>query len=561
MIRETLSAARDLGRLHEIAVVLIRWGFGDIVRRLGMSSALEKAGRVLKWKDPELLADLEPPERVAKVMEELGPTFVKLGQMLATRVDMFGPEWITAFEKLQDQVPASSYDELLPQLREDLGGEPEEIFAEFSNKAFAAASIAQVHKARLKTGEMVVLKIRRPNIERRIDADLRLLKRLAEIASNSYPELKRFNPDEVVRQFSLSLRRELDLEGESRHAERIAENLKSYPDIVIPKVYWQWSSATLNVQEFIDGTRASDLIAKDDQKIDRKKIAFIGAQSVMHMVLVDGFFHADPHLGNIICLPEDRLGLIDFGMVGRLSARRREDIIKLFYALVKKNTPDVIDVLFEWMPSGHINEDALSIEIDTFLDHYHGRTLKQLNFGALLSDLVAILREHELTLPADLALLFKTLISLDGVGRRLDPDFNIVEVASPFLLDIIGKKHRPDVMLKQGLDQSIELAKVITSLPYDVKDFIKSIRRSGFQVNVEMKRLDHFGHQLDRAASRVTIGLVIAALIVGTAIVSSIENQPTLLGLPAWGFVGFILAVLWGIALLINIWRGDKDNK
>jgi len=560
MIRETLSAARDLGRLHEIAVVLIRWGFGDMVRRLGMSSALEKAGRVLKWKDPELLADLEPPDRVTKVMEELGPTFVKLGQMLATRVDMFGPEWITAFEKLQDQVPASSYEELLPQLREDLGGEPEDVFAEFSHQAFAAASIAQVHKARLKTGELVILKIRRPNIERRIEADLRLLKRLAEIASHSYPELKRFNPDEVVRQFSLSLRRELDLEGESRHAERIAENLKSYPDIVIPKVYWQWSSATLNVQEFIEGTRASELIAKDDQKIDRKKIAFIGAQSVMHMVLVDGFFHADPHLGNIICLPEDRLGLIDFGMVGRLSARRREEIIKLFYALVKKNTPDVIDVLSEWMPSGHINEDALSIEIDTFLDHYHGRTLKQLNFGALLSDLVAILREHELTLPADLALLFKTLISLDGVGRRLDPDFNIVEVASPFLLDIIGKKHRPDVMLKQGVDQSIELVKVIASLPHDIKDFLKSVRRSGFQVNIDMKRLDHFGHQLDRAASRVTIGLVIAALIVGTAIVSSIENQPTLMGLPAWGFIGFILAALWGIALLVNIWRGDKDN-
>jgi len=560
MIRETLSAARDLGRLHEIAVVLIRWGFGDMVRRLGMSSALEKAGRVLKWKDPELLADLEPPERVIKVMEELGPTFVKLGQMLATRVDMFAPEWIAAFEKLQDQVPPSSYDELLPQLREDLNGEPEEIFAEFSKKAFAAASIAQVHKAKLKTGEQVILKIRRPNIERRIDADLRLLKRLAEIAGNSYPELKRFNPDEVIRQFSLSLRRELDLEGESRHAERIAENLRSYPDIVIPKVYWQWSSSSLNVQAFIDGTRASDLVAQNNQQVDRKRIAFVGAQAVMRMVLVDGFFHADPHLGNIICLPEDRLGLIDFGMVGRLSSRRKEEIIRLLYALVKKNTPDVIDVLLEWMPSGQLNEDALAIEIDTFLDHYHGRTLRQLNFGALLSDLIAILREHELTLPPDLALLFKTLISLDGVGRRLDPDFNIVEVATPFLMDILAKKHRPDIVLKEGMEQSVELVKVMASLPYDVKDFLKSIRRSGFQVNIEMKRLDHFGHQLDRAASRVTIGLVIAALIVGTAIVSSIENQPTLMGLPAWGFAGFILAALWGIALLVNIWRGDKDK-
>jgi len=559
MIRETLSAARDLGRLHEIAMVLIRWGFGDMVRRLGMSNALEKAGRVLHWKDAELLAELEPPQRVCKALEELGPTFVKLGQMLATRVDMFSPEWISAFEKLQDQVPAASFEDLLPQLQEDLGCDPEDLFDEFTHEPFAAASIAQVHLARLKSGEQVVLKIRRPKIGRQVDADLRLLKRLAEIASSSYPELRRYDPEEIVRQFSLSLRRELDLEGECRHAERIAENLQAYPEIIIPKVYWQWTCTRLNVQEYLDGVRASDFKRLDASGINKKKVAFSGSQAVMHMVLVNGFFHADPHLGNIICMSDDKLGLIDFGMVGRLTERRREEIIRLLYGLVKKNTADVIEVLLDWVPNSQVNEDALSLEIDNFLDHYHGRTLKQLNFSALLTDLTSILREHELKLPPDLALLFKTLISLDGVGRRLDPDFNIVEVASPFLLRIIQRQHRPDVLLKQGFDQTSELLQVIASLPKDVKSLLKSIRRGGFQINVDMTRLDHFGHQMDRAASRVTIGLVIAALIVGTAIVSSIENQPTLFGMPAWGFIGFIFAALWGVALLISIWRGNKD--
>jgi len=559
MIRETLSAARDLGRLHEIALVLIRWGFGDLVRRLGMSQALEKAGRVLKWKNPELLADLEPPERVCKVLEELGPTFVKLGQMLATRVDMFAPEWITAFEKLQDQVPAVEYEELLPQLIEDLGAEPSEIFDEIGHTPIAAASIAQVHRAKLKTGEDVVLKIRRPNIEPTVEADLRLLRRIAEIAENSTPELKRFKPTEVTRQFALSLKRELDLEGECRHAERIAENLAKNKDVIIPAVHWQWTTMRLNVQDYIKGVRASDIREIDKAGLDKVRIANVGAEAVMQMVLADGFFHADPHLGNIICLPENRLALIDFGMVGRLSDSRRDQIVKLLFALVKKNTRSVVEILLDWVPEQDVDEETLFMEIDAFLDHYHGRTLKQLHFAALLIDLTAILREHELVLPSDLALLFKTLISLDGVGRKLDPDFNIVEIASPFIVQLMNQKYRPDVVIKKGIDQSTELFQVLTSLPGDVKDLLQSVKRKGIKVNVDVKRLDHFGHQMDRAASRVTIGLIVAALIVGTAIVSSIENQPTVWGLPAWGFFGFIAAALWGVVLLVSIWRGNKD--
>ena len=559
MIRETLSAARDLGRLHEIALVLIRWGFGDLVRRLGMSQALEKAGRVLKWKNPELLADLEPPERVCKVLEELGPTFVKLGQMLATRVDMFAPEWISAFEKLQDQVPAVSYEELLPQLTEDLGANPSDIFDAISRKPIAAASIAQVHRAKLKTGEEVVLKIRRPNIEPTVEADLRLLRRIAEIAENTTPELKRFKPTEVTRQFALSLKRELDLEGECRHAERIAENLAENRNIVIPAVHWKWTTMRLNVQDYVDGVRASNISQIEEAGLDAVRIANVGAEAVMQMVLVDGFFHADPHLGNIICLSENHLALIDFGMVGRLSDSRRDEIVKLLFALVKKNTSSVVDILLDWVPEQDVDVETLTMEIDAFLDHYHGRTLKQLHFAALLIDLTAILREHELVLPPDLALLFKTLISLDGVGRKLDPDFNIVEIASPFIIKLMNKKYRPDVLLKKGVEQSTELFQVLTSLPSDVRDLLQSVKRKGVKVNVDVKRLDHFGHQMDRAASRVTIGLIVAALIVGTAIVSSIENQPTVWGLPAWGFFGFIAAALWGVALLISIWRGNKD--
>jgi len=560
MIRETLSAARDLGRLHEISMVLIRWGFGDVVRRIGLSHTLEKAGKALNWTDVKIMAECEPPERVCRALQDLGPTFVKLGQMLGSRVDMFSPEWIVAFEQLQDQARGVSWETLLPQLTEDLGADPESIFDNIITEPFAAASIAQVHLAQLKTGEKVILKIRRPDIEKKIEADLRLLRRIADIAESSTPELRRFRPNEIVRQFTLSLRRELDLEGECRHAERIAENLSEFPDIIIPKVYWQWTTTRLNVQQFIEGTRGSDLQAIEDAGISRVHIANTGARAVMHMVLIDGFFHADPHPGNIICLPDDKLALIDFGMVGRVSVTRRDELVQLLFSLIKKDTLGVIDILLDWVPDNKVDENGLSLEIDAFLDHYHGRSLKQLHFAQLLSDLTLILREHELTLPPDLAILFKTLISLDGVGRKFDPDFNIVEITSPMLTRLMKEKYMPLEVLKRGFKETGDFVTLISSIPYDVRKLVKIVKRNGVQVNIEFKRLDHFGHQMDRAASRITIGLVIAALIVGTAIVSSIENQPTVMGLPAWGFLGFIAAALWGVFLLVSMWRGNRDK-
>ena len=559
MFWEAISAARDLGRLHEIATVLIRYGFGDMVRRLGMSGVLERAGRVLHWKDVHAMATLTPPERTARMMEELGPTFVKLGQLLSTRVDLFPSDWISAFEKLQDQVPAVPFELLREQLVADLGRAPEEIFARFETEAFAAASMAQVHRAWLEDGTAVVLKIRRPGITETIEADLRLLARLAEIAEGGIPELKPYCPIDVARQFSLSLRRELDLEGECRHAERIAANLVEYPYIVIPRVYWQWTSQRLNVQEYMDGIHGRDLAALDAAGLDRGLLAQRGTRAVLKMVLVDGFFHADPHLGNVICLADNRLAFIDFGMVGRLSTARRDQLTDLVYALMTKDAIGVVDSVLIWVGDRPVNEEALVIEVDAFLDHYHGRTLKDLDFSALLSDLAAIIREHQLVLPADLALLFKTLISLDGVGRRLDPQFNIVSEVTPFLQRILRARLQPDVLIKRGWRSGLRAIRLLSSLPDDVRGLINSMRRGGVQIKIDVGRLDHFGHQIDRAVSRLTIGIVTAALIIGTSIISATSNTPTVMGLPPLGFIGFLASAVSGVWLLISIWRGRKD--
>ncbi len=561
MLWEGLSAARDLGRLHDIASILIRYGFADAVKRLGLSAALEKTGKALHWKDAEQYARMEPPQRVCKALEDLGPTFVKLGQLFSTRSDLFSQEWIIEFEKLQDHVPAVSFDELRVQLEEDLGSPPEEIFPYLETQAIAAASIAQAHRARLEDGTDVILKIRRPGIRPIVESDLRLLARFAEMAETEIEGTQHFQPRELVRQFSRSLRRELDLAGECRNAERISNNLKNDPNIIVPKVYWSWVSERLNVQEYIDGISGRELKAVDEANLDRKLLAKRGANAVLKMVLEDGFFHADPHPGNVFYLADECVAFIDFGMVGHLSEERRYQVVDLISGLVERKTQIAVDVLLDWSRSFQVDTEALSNEVEAFIDQYHGVPLKQLSLTGMLTDLMAILREHQLSLPPDLILLIKALITLEGMGRQLDPDFDMVSEIHPFLRRTLLLRYSPDALAKRGWQSMTSMINLFSSLPKDLDELIKSARRGALQVKVDVTRLDSFAERLDGAASRLTVGTVTSALIIGSSIVMTVKGGPTLFGLPMFGLIGFIGAAIGGIWLLFSIWRSGKHKR
>jgi ubiquinone biosynthesis protein len=557
---EGFKSMRDLGRLHDVASVLVRYGFGDIVQRLGLGKLLERAGRALRWKDMEELVHMDSPERVRCVFEELGPTFIKLGQLMATRVDIFPPEWIAEFEKLHDRAPPVPFAQLKVQMEEDLGESVEVVFKNVSEDPVAAASIAQVHRASLESGEQVILKVRRPGIRRIMEADMRILAKLVEIAESRLTDLKRYQLPQIVRQFELSMRRELDLASEARHSQRIAASFKGDPNIVIPRVYWEWTSERLNVQEYIDGVRGSDLAAIDAAGLDRGILARRGAEAVLKMIIIDGFFHADPHLGNFFCLPENRLALIDFGMVGRLSDQRREQIADLLEGLVGKDSAAVIEIFSDWAEERPLDIEALTIEVDSFLDHYHGVPLKRLDFAAMMTDMVGLLRDHQLTLPPDLALLFKALITLDGVGRRLDPDFDIVAVTSPFLQRVTAERYAPGAVFARSWRQFRDFADLMSGVPGDLRRVIRAARRGTLHVNVDVTRLDHFGHQLDKAASRITMGLVTAAIIVGTAIVmTTVETESKVFGMPMLGFIGFVGACIAGIWIVFSVWRSGRE--
>ncbi len=561
MLIETLGAARDMGRLNTILGVLIRHGFGDSVRRLGMADRLERAGHALHWDSAAHLARMEPAVQVRLAMEELGPTFVKLGQILAGRADLFGPEYIAEFEKLHSHVPAVPMDILRPQLREDLGGEPEEVFARFDTQPLAAASIAQVHRAQLLDGTEVVVKIRRPGITDTIEADLRLLARLAAVVEAEIPTLKPYRPQQLVRELARSLRRELDLASECRNAERISANLVELPWIVIPRVHWAHTSERVNVQDFIEGVPGPALAQLDHLGFDRQLLARRGAQAVLKMIVEDGVFHADPHPGNVFYLEGNRIAFIDFGMIGRLTPRRRDELLQLLLGLIERQPQTVADVLLDWTGDDHhLNLSALESEIEAFVDQYHGSPLADLNLGQMLADVTTILREHHLGLPSDMALLIKAFITLEGMGRSLDPAFHMTSEALPLLKKVVRDRYQPKVMVNRAWQTLRRTLAVAEQLPHDVSRLLRNARRGRLHVGIELAHLKRVGDQIDRAANRLTMALVIAALIIGSSIVMTVQGGPTLLGLPAFGFLGFLGAFVGGLWLVRAIWRSSRGR-
>ncbi|MEN9890490.1 MAG: hypothetical protein RLY78_785 [Pseudomonadota bacterium] len=562
---QTLDTARDFGRLRQIAAVLIRHGLGDAVRRLGWADTLERAGHALhpEREDSgtgEPLARLTPPEQLRHALEQLGPTFVKLGQIAAGRADLFGPEWIAQFERLHSHAPEVDAQALHAQLSEDLGAPPEQVFAHWDPRPLAAASIAQVHAATLADGREVIVKVRRPGIAETIEADLRLLQRLAAAAEAQWPELRPYRPQALVHQLGQSLRRELDLATECRHAERIARNFAQQPDIVIPAVHWPLTHTRVNVQQRIRGIPAGDLAALEAAGLDRRQLARRGAQAVLKMVIEDGFFHADPHPGNLFFLPGPRIAFIDFGMVGRLGEQRRGELLQLLLGLVQREPAEVAEVLLDWAERGSADEaagpppdaQALLDEIEAFVDAWHGVPLAQLSLAGMLGEVTAILRTHRLALPPDLALLIKTFITLEGYGRALDPDFHMAAEAEPLLRAALHARWRPRTVLRRSLGQLGRAARQLAALPGDVAQLLRQARRGRLQVHIEVQHLQDVADRLDGAARRISLGLVVAALIIGSSIVMTVRGGPELLGLPAFGLIGFVGAVLGAGWLLLT---------
>ncbi|MFT7667761.1 MAG: ubiquinone biosynthesis protein [Planctomycetota bacterium] len=556
MLLDVLIAAEDLGRLQEITRILIQSGFEDIAQRMGLLGLLQRAGRIMRLERADQITSGGTPERARLALEALGPTFVKLGQVMASRADLMPPEWIEEFSKLQSQVASVPWEELRPQLEKDLGAAPETVFSDLEIEPLAAGSIGQVHRASLPDGREVVLKIRRPGISKKIAADLRLLERLADILERELTEFRRFRPTMVVRQFARSLKAELDFSIEARNTQLAAVHMESLPDIVIPEVFTEYGCKRLLVMEFIKGHSADAWVRGDRrEEFDGAHVASVGAESILRMVFIDGFYHADPHPGNLMLLPLGQIALLDFGMVGRLSETRRQQFTLLLAAIIDRDEEGLVDTLLEWSDGEDSDIELLVQDCNDFLDRYTARELKNLNVSAMLQDISRIVRENNLILPADVAGLIKVFLTLEGLGRRLDPDFSLDEHIEPIARRMMREMASPRRIVARNWRDVRRLA---VSLPRDIRKVIQRLRRTGFKIELDLKRLDDFGRQLDRSANRITVGLITSALIVGTSIAMTIDSGPTIFGLPVLGFFGFGFSFTIGLMLLWSILRSGN---
>lgn len=562
MLRETLGAMRDLPRLQEITTCFIRHGLGDVVRRIGVATVLERAGQIMHWSEGTSSFRLEPAQRMRLAFEELGPTFIKLGQVLATRVDLLPPHWIAEFEKLHSEVPPVPFEELLPDLERALGRSPFDVFTELDTTAQGSASIAQVHRARLADGTPVVLKVRRPGIRAKIDADLRILGHVAELIESELPDARRYRPLEIAAEFSRSLDRELDFTIEARHVERFAANFQGDPYIVIPKVYPEWTSEMLLVQQHITGIPGTDYAAVVAAGLDPRVLMSRGAECMLKMILIDGFFHADPHPGNVFYLADNRIVMIDYGMVGRLSPHRRRQVVDLLAGMARLEEEAMLEVLIDWAGEAQVDEAKLVADVNELVFDYELMPLKDIRIGALIRHFAAIVRRHSIVLPSDLTLMFKALITLEGLGRQYDPDFRITEHLTPWLRRALHKRYQPNEIVRRGRNAVGEFFGVISSVPRDLARLLREARRGRMRVDLDLKRLDSFGRQLDRTLDRATVGILTASLVIGSSIVLTVRDSPAVFGipvLPVLGLLGYVLAFLNSIWIVYGIWRSGKQ--
>ncbi len=550
---------RHVNRYRQILTVLFKYGFGDLIDQLNVSQYLEIGLQMISRKRRERVDKLTRSERIRMVLEELGPTFVKLGQILSTRPDLVPVELIGELSKLQDEVPPFPVSRVREIIKTETKSSIENIFQRFDEVPLAAASIGQVHRARLKSGEEVIVKVQRPDIIKTIEVDLEILLHLASLMERHVEGWEIHRPTRIVEEFFSTLEKEIDYTIETSNAERFARQFISNSTVYVPRVFREVSTKQVLTMEYVDGIKASEIDKLDEEGFDRKIIASRGADLILEQVFEYGFFHADPHPGNIFILPDNVICYLDFGMMGRVDRRAREDFADIVYAYVSRDESKIVEALLrvvEW----DIDPDhrALERDVGDFVESYLYKPLKELRIEDILKQVLELITHHKLRLPPDIFLMVKALAQVEGLGLVLDPDFDMTEKAEPFIKHLKLKRLSPKRVMGDFLDSGGELIQLLKEIPGELRDITKQLRQGKVNIGFEHKGLENFVFEMDRSSNRIAFALVVASLIIGSSLIIRSNLGPFLFGFPILGLAGFGMAGILGIWLLISILRSGR---
>lgn len=542
---------RNSSRGVEVLSVLSKYGLATWFGRLDF----KLADGFLKTPNGELLRQHPAHTRIRLALQELGPTFIKLGQVLSTRADLIGVTLANELQLLQDQVPADRADAVREIIEDELGQNVEELFFEFDDRPLASASIGQVHRARLVTGERVVVKVQHKNIQQKIRIDLDILARLAELAE-LIPEFKNYRPKATAAEFQRTLLRELDFGREERNMQEFAANFADDPRLRIPKTYPDYTTGRVLTMEELDGVKLADVQACASAGFDLPEVARRGAELYLEMIFTHGFYHADPHPGNILVLDGNVIGLVDYGMVGRIDESLREDIEEMLVAVAEGDSAHLTSVITRLgkVPAG-LDQAALSVEVADFVSQYTYQRLDEFQLGQALNDMTELIRRYRIMLPARIALLLKVLVMLEGTARLLSPRFNLIEVMAPYRKKMIWRRLSPGRQVRRFRRLYRELEILAEVAPRGMVDIIEQIQSGKFDVH-----LDHRG--LEPSVNRLALGLLTSALFLGSSLLLSMNVPPLFRGVSVAGALGCGVSLFLGLRLLRAINKsGHLDRR
>ena len=550
MVFQIVKEVRDIKRFREILTVLFEEGFDFLIEKMNLGHKVPLTKRVRSRVEAKKDHPLE--KRLRLTLERLGPTFIKFGQVLSVRPDLVPMSYIKELEKLQDDVPAFPYEEVRKQVKSELGREIKDIFASFDEKPIASASISQVHRATLRDGSKVAVKVQRPDVRKIMETDVEIMMYAAKMLEKHMPNIRRFRPAEIVGEFWSWTEKELDFRKEAMNAKRFARNFAGSKKIKIPRVYEVLTTEKILVMEFIDGVEIHHL--KNAKKEVIRQIIRDGFESILTQVFVHGFFHGDPHPGNILVMKDKRIAFVDFGIVGHFDEKLKTKCTDMFYAMIKNDSEGVVDALIELSETDAENTDELKNDVSDILESLQDADISRVKVSRALEEIMDLALRYGMRMPRPFVLFGKTIITLEGIALEYDPNFRIMDNSKPFMEKLLVEKYSPATQFRNLAKSIMKLRKFSEEFPGQASRTLKRLEKGSIKVDIEDTDISKLSLEIDRSGNRVAYSMLIAALLIVGALTIN-YGSPAIGEIPLISGLSFVLALLLSMVLVYSILR------